>query len=569
MSKIIVYQIFTRLFGNTRTNCTPHDDKDKNGVGKFIDISTIALKEIKKLGITHVWYTGVIEHALIDGYDKHNINGHNPLIVKGRAGSPYAITDYYDVNPDLAIDVKNRMNEFEDLIKRSHENNLKVIIDFVPNHLARNYKSDNKPEGVEDFGTKDDISKTFDNQNNFYYIPETDFILPYELIEKTKLNYKFEDYKEFPAKATGNDKFHNYVDVNDWYETVKLNYGVNYQTGERVFYPIPDTWHKMLDILLFWAAKRVDAFRCDMAEMVPVEFWQWVIPKVKEKFPHILFIAEIYNPEQYSNYIDNGKFDYLYDKVGLYDTVKLAIQEHASVFEFTKCWQNLNGKDAQMLRFLENHDEQRIASRFFAGDPWKAIPGVIVSLMINRGPFMIYFGQELGEAALGETGFSGDDGRTTIFDYWNVPNHQSWMNNGKFDGTLLTEDQRKLRKTYQYLMNFAIENEAIHCGKFYDLMWNNRQNIGMDTGKVYAFLRYTKNQRLLILANFSEYEMNLNLDIHEHAINEMNLQRHENFEFSSVVTSFNIILSKHQLINNKIDLKLEPYWFEIIEINNS
>lgn len=76
-----------------------------------------------------------------------------------------------------------------------------------------------------------------------------------------------EAYKEYPAKATGNNRFDAYPNINDWYETVKLNYGIDYQNGNTPhFNPIPDTWTKMLDILLFWAGKNIDGFRCDMAE---------------------------------------------------------------------------------------------------------------------------------------------------------------------------------------------------------------------------------------------------------------------------------------------------------------
>jgi glycosidase len=567
MQKMIIYQIFTRLFGNKISDCIPHADKKRNGVGKFKDITSIALQEIKKLGITHVWYTGIVEHAIIDGYDKNEIAGHNPLIVKGRAGSPYAICDYYDVNPDLAINVENRMLEFEQLIVRTHNNDLKVIVDFVPNHLARQYKSDQKPVNITDFGENDDKTKAFDNQNNFYYLPDQELVLPDELIKKTKDNYSFDPYIEFPAKVTGNDKFDNYLNINDWYETIKLNYGINYRTGERVFDPIPDTWLKMLDVLLFWASKKVDAYRCDMAEMVPVEFWNWVIPKVKIQYPEIIFIAEIYNPEQYSSYLNFGFFDYLYDKVGLYDAVKRIIQNQSFVDEISKCWQELSGINAKMLRFLENHDEQRIASRFFAGNPLAAIPGVVVSLMMNNGPFMLYFGQEVGEPANGESGFSGDDGRTTIFDYWNVPEHQKWMNNGKFDGGLLSDEQKKLRNTYQFLLNFSINNEAISSGKFYDLMWGNEYKKGLDTGRVYAFLRYTKKQQFLIIANFFPDEMNINLVIHEHALNEMNLSTRKEFEFTSIKPKFNKHIHYNELINYGIQINIPGFGFEIIRIS--
>ncbi|MEO0334141.1 MAG: alpha-amylase family glycosyl hydrolase, partial [Bacteroidota bacterium] len=385
--------------------------------------------------------------------------------------SPYAIKDYYDVNPDLAENVGNRMAEFEALVQRTHAQGLKVIIDFVPNHVARSYQSDAKTENVEDFGAGDDTNQAFSSDNNFYYIVGEPFQVPAEYQSLGDHSFPTKDgkFEENPAKATGNDQFTAQPSVNDWFETVKLNYGVDYLNGHQThFDPIPSTWHKMLDILLYWSGRSVDGFRCDMAEMVPVEFWHWVIPQVKEVYPNIVFIAEIYNPDQYRNYIDTGSFDYLYDKVQLYDTLRAVIEERGSVHHLPDIWQFLRDKNRNMLRFLENHDEQRIASRFFGNDPHRAKSAMVVSALWHTGPVMVYFGQEVGEPAEGESGFSGDDGRTTIFDYWGVPEHQKWVNDGQFDGGQLSEEQQELRAFYQELLNLAQE-EAIRTGYFYDL----------------------------------------------------------------------------------------------------
>ena len=316
--KMIIYQVFTRLFGNKGLRNKMNGTLEENGCGKMDDFTEKALHEIKKLGATHIWYTGIIAHTSQTDYSAYGIPRNHPAIVKGKAGSPYAIRDYYDVDPDLAVHVEHRMEEFQALVERSHKNGLDVIIDFVPNHVARQYHSIAKPEGVKDLGEGDDTSKAFAPNNNFYYIPgahldgEIDF---YD--EEQGL------YDEVPAKATGNNRFDAYPNKTDWYETVKLNYGVDYigNTGNH-FDPIPNTWKKMLDILLFWAGKGIDGFRCDMAEMVPCEFWGWVIPQVKAHYPKLLFIAEVYNPNEYRNYLHNGHFDYLYDKVGLYDTLR-------------------------------------------------------------------------------------------------------------------------------------------------------------------------------------------------------------------------------------------------------
>ena len=513
--KMVLYQMMTRLFGNTNTTNKKYGTIEENGVGKFNDISTKALQELKKLGITHVWYTGIIEHAVIRDYTQFNIELDDADVVKGRAGSPYAIKDYYDVNPDLAEDVEQRMQEFEALLKRSHEQDLKVIIDFVPNHVARQYNSDAKPTGTIDLGEHDDTSKAFDPNNNFYYIPNKSFKVPSEYVPLGEHSFPTKDGKfdENPAKATGNDKFTAAPSVDDWFETVKLNYGVDYENDRKTYFdPIPDTWLKMTAILKFWASKGVDGFRCDMAEMVPVEFWDYAIKEVKKDFPEIVFIAEIYNPNAYSSYIEQGGFDFLYDKVQLYDTLKHIMQGTGSTANLPAIWQNLKGQNKHMLRFLENHDEQRIASPDFAGEAEKAIPAMVVSAAWYTGPVMIYFGQEVGEPGAGEEGFGGEDGRTTIFDYWGVPEHQKWLNEKNYDGAGLSKPQKELRAFYGQLLNITANSEAIAKGKFIDLH-SFSQEEGKAAEKTYHFIRSSKNEHLLFLTNFDTAAKNIAIEL--------------------------------------------------------
>lgn len=501
--KWVVYQVFTRLFGNRNTTNKVYGTIEENGSGKFNDITDVALKALRTFGATHVWYTGILEHATLTDYSNFGIAKDHPLIVKGIAGSPYAVKDYYDVDPDLAEDVPNRMKEFEDLIARSHREDLKVIIDFIPNHVARQYHSDVRPEGVRDFGEDDDVSATFNPGNNFYYIPNHDFIVPEGHKPPVPV---LAPYHERPAKATGNDVFRAQPSQYDWYETIKLNYGVDYlDHGKLHLDPIPSTWLKMYDILAYWTAKGVDGFRCDMAEMVPVEFWGWVIREIKKINPSVIFIAEIYNPYLYHSFIKTGQFSYLYDKVGLYNSLRKLIEGHGTVEEITRLWQQESGDiSGNMLRFLENHDEQRIASRYFAGDPWKAVPAITLSATLHTGPFMLYFGQEIGVNAPVEEGFQGEDGRTTIFDYWGVPEFQGWINEGKFDGGGLNENEKQLRDFYHNLNHFITQNEAIYAGQFYDLQYVNidGQSPQYDKTRVYSYLRYTEDQQLLFIYNF-------------------------------------------------------------------
>lgn len=508
--KIVIYQILTRLFGNKKTGKKLFGTIEENGVGKMRDISRAALQEIKKLGITHIWYTGIIEHAVLTDYRKYGIFLDDADIVKGRAGSPYAIKDYYDVNPDLAEYVPDRIKEFRKLIDRTHDVGLKVIIDFVPNHVARQYKSDVKPVEIEDLGENDDIQSAFKPDNNFYYLPGVAFEVPagYESLgpgntHPTK-DYYFE---EVPAKVTGNDVFKAQPDINDWFETVKLNYGLDYMNGGKSYFdPVPATWYKMRDILKYWSGFNVDGFRCDVAEMVPVEFWEWVIPQIKAINPDMIFIAEIYTPSLFRKYIEAGKFDYLYDKVQLYESLKKIIQGRAVTRQISKSLQDQKKVAGHMLRFLENHDEHRLASRFFAGDPFKGLPGMTVASLISTGPVMIYFGQETGEKAEGTSGMSGDDGRTTLFDYWHVPSHQRWMNNGKFDGGLLSVNEKELRNAYMKLLNLCKSCSAICEGAFFDL-YNYNLSKGIEhPDKVYYFLRLTLAEKLLVIVNFDKDE---------------------------------------------------------------
>lgn len=567
-NKLIIYQVFMRLAGNTNTHCIPYGSIRENGCGKFNDLSEIFLDQIRQLGATHIWLTGVLEHATCQDYSKFGIIPDNPLVVKGRAGSPYAIKDYYDVDPDLAEDVDQRMQEFQELVNRCHQQGLKPIIDFVPNHVARHYESDNKPPGIYDFGAHDDPTKAFSPANNFYYIPGKPLQLPREV---TDLPYAREagqrHFEEFPAKATGNDQFNEYLNFHDWYETIKLNYGVDYlNQGSRHFEPRPDTWNKMLDILLFWAEKNVSGFRCDMAEMVPVEFWEWVIPEVKKHYPELIFIAEIYNPAAYRDFIHRGKFDYLYDKMGLYDTLRAVIENTLPASSITGTWQQLEGIGQYMLRFMENHDEQRLASPHFAGTPLAGMPSMTVSATIHQGPLMIYFGQETGEPAQGEAGFSGDDGRTSIFDYFAVPTFQQWFNKGRCDEENLSSEQKQLRSFYSRLLNLC-RHQVFTSGNFYDLMWANNHQQGFNQQHCYTYLRWDQQNTWLVLANFSKSQsFHTRVNIPEHFREISQREALEQGVAEVVFASHAEEKLRVQVEGQAIRINIEPYQAVILSL---
>ncbi len=536
--KLVIYQIFTRLFGNTNIANQPNGGLTQNGVGKLNHINDAALQSLRAFGISHVWYTGVIEHATMTDFSAFGIQSNDPAVVKGQAGSPYAIRDYYDISPDLADDVPNRMAEFDALVQRTHAHGLKAIIDFVPNHVARQYQSDAKPDGVIDLGQADDLTVNFAPNNNFYYLPDQSFVPPAGTVDLRAVNPAAKPLVELPAKVTGNDAITASPSINDWYETVKLNYGVNvFKNGQISFNPIPDTWYKMLHILLFWAEKGVDGFRCDMVHMVPVPFWNWAIGQVKAQYPRLIFIGEIYDPSRYRQYLNEGRFDYLYDKVGLYDSLRRLMEGKGSCHDITRVWQKESGAFSErMLRFLENHDEQRIASRFFANDPWAAVPGMTVAATLHTGPVMLYFGQEVGEPATDAEGFSGDDGRTTIFDYWGLTNWQGYLNDGAFDSLGLTADQRALRAFYQQLNHLVGGSDAIRAGKFYDLQY--AQSDGYNGNRQYSFLRFSRLQKLLIVVNFDrKATLEINVKIPDHAWQSMGLEAMRTYRFTDIFRS--------------------------------
>ncbi len=533
--KMIVYSVLPRLFDNRCQTRKPGGDLMENGCGKMESFSPQALEMIRSLGTTHIWYIGMLEQATQTNYSDAGILPCHPEIVKGKAGSPYAVRDYYDVSPELATNIPNRMAEFHDLIERTHRAGMGVIMDFVPNHVAREYRSDVKPSGTKDLGEEDDPLVAFSPNNNFYYLPGKSLELDFGERSRTMM-----PYHEEPARATGNDRFSSHIDKEDWYETVKLNYGIDYLNGgSKHFDPLPDTWIRMRDILLFWASKGIDGFRCDMAEMVPVKFWEWAIPQIRERHS-VLFIAEIYRPELYESYLQAG-FDYLYDKAGMYDCLRAVICGYGSASDISRVVRQTERFADNMLYFLENHDEQRIASDFFAEDARKALPAVTIAATIGRNPFMLYFAQELGERGMDAEGFSGKDGRTTIFDYWSLDKMQRRINDGRYDTTMLSEEERLLLESYTRLLHDVCTLPSVIQGNFYDLGYANQNNPYFRPNREFAFLRHTTDEILLVAANFAPHEAEIRVIIPEHAFQTMQIKDNAAFLLTDMLSGENSI----------------------------
>mgnify|MGYP000350828482 CR=1 FL=1 len=516
--KPVIYQLFVRHFGNLNTARRKNGDIERNGCGKFADITEKALVEIQKLGFNHVWFTGILEHASGTAYP--NRPADDPKILKGKAGSPYAVKDYFDVSPDLALDPEHRVEEFKYLIQRCHKLGLKVMIDFIPNHVARSYDSDVRP--YLSFGKDDETNEFFHPNNHFYYIQDQ---------EKLTLPGG-EDLSEKPPRVTGNNVTSASPGEYDWYETVKLNYGFNYTNGENSYdegLAVPKTWNTMDSIIAYWQALGVDGFRCDMAHMVPMDFWIWAVNKAKDRFAHTYFMAEAYDGDPMKvtkgnvlNELLESGFDAVYDSES-YDLVKGIYEEGKWANDLDDLlWDET--RLHKMIRYAENHDEVRIASpKQWGGHGAKvgmAASGFLFA--VGRGSCMMYNGQEVGEPAIGEEGYSGDDGRTSIFDYTSLPELQKWVNGHLYDGNLLSEEQDELREWYRNWLH-VIQEPAFTNGGVYSLNTANRDNdkYGRLPGEdvsghwLFSFLRYdlVTDQAYLIVINFSPTETLYDIDI--------------------------------------------------------
>ena len=528
MGKVIIYQMLPRLWGNIGGKNIKNGTLKDNGCGKFSSIDTISLEYLRSLGVSHVWYTGIIRHATAE--DSDGCTPSSADWVKGRAGSPYSITDYYDVNPYLADEPENRMEEFHKLVERTHAAGLKVIIDFVPNHVARDYGRfaavHPAPTGMAALGESDDKSVHWKDSNDFFYYPGIPLALPIQN----------QTYMEMPAMASGNS-YTSSPGVNDWYDTIKLNYCDSHT----------ETWEKMYDIVNFWAGQGVDGFRCDMVELVPPAFFKWLISRIKIDRPDLLFVAEVYQKTLYSKYIREIGFDLLYDKSGIYDTLRAIVEKNAkdsgvpvedwqSAKRITWNWQSLGDLQPYMLNFLENHDEQRFASDFFGCDARNSYAALYTALYLNNAPFMLYAGEEVGERGMDNEGFSGRDGRTSIFDWWAPSSLTRLYKYIHGEKEALTPEEESMLDAYRKALKFAAEDNAVSKGTFYDLCYCNYASDGFNPDRHFAFLRDFEDETLLIVCNFSKNDADMKISIPEHAFNWMKMPESEEFNHTTPVS---------------------------------
>lgn len=511
----VIYQLFVRHFSNHIRGGQPWGTREQNGCGTFNGINDRALEALARMGVTHVWLTGVIRHATQTPHP--GLPADPACIVKGIAGSPYAVTDYYDVDPDLAENPAERMTEFRNLLLRCRRWGMVPMIDFIPNHVSRNYHSRH-----DHLGSMDNKHVFFSRDNAFYYLEpqggDTSMSLP--------------DGEFVPergcGRVTGNNAATWQPSVYDWYETVKLNYGSDYRHGSHaadalpgIMAPasyLPRTWHEMNRILEFWQGVGVGGFRCDMAHLVPLPFWRWVIAESRLRDEGVFFMAEAYNDHMKLCSGDvlpallSVGFNGVYDSSS-YQAVRTMYEGGAWANDLDK-YQNPDSPMARGgVRYIENHDEPRIAApAAWGGVGQRVMPAAMVAQYASTcGPVLIYNGQETAERADGPSGFGGDNGRTSIFDYTSLPRFQDWTNNGAFDGSLLTAELKALRRFTAQLLPL-LQHPALSCGSFYGLNWVNRDNPnfgrlpGENTSghRLYAFLRHHRKSKstVLVVCNF-------------------------------------------------------------------
>ncbi len=567
-SRVRIYELFPRLFGNINTAGKLNGRLRENGCGKFADINEAALSSLAEMNFTHVWLLGVIRHASTTAYPNLGFEPDDSDLMKGLAGSPFAIKDYFDVSPDLAIDPENRLAEFRSLVDRIHAKGLKVILDLVPNHVSRAYESIVRPD--LDFGASDHKSVFFAPFNNFYYLsrddegggpplrlptfdPQTGVAISSTCAVQSDCDGLFEGERSF-GRVTGNNRITWTPDITDWYETVKLNYGFDFRAhdaNDRRFpnarapqLPVPDTWLKLDAVIGYWQSHGVDGFRCDMAHMIPPEFWAWAIARAQDRNREVFFMAEAYNdmlvvPSQDATVLAlnqaspaTGLLQTGFDAVYGHDTYSVIRQIYMGPKWANDIDETLGGEFvwSNSVCYAENHDEIRLASPLAWGGFGASVGRVAAAVLygIQRGPILFYNGQEVGEPAVGASGFSGDDGRTTIFDYWFMPELSKWVNNHRYDGKGLSDEQRELRSYYARLLALADE-PAFRDGHFYSLNPSNLENpeFGRCDGEtvsghwLYAFLRYdpSTSQRFLVVANFhGRYTLDVQIRVPQSAL---------------------------------------------------
>lgn len=523
--KVVIYQLVVRYFGNQNSTNRFAGTLEENGSGKFADINEEAIRSLKELGVTHVWLTGCLRQATLTDYSPLGLQADDPDTVKGRAGSFYAVRDYFDVCPDYAIEPAKRLVEFEALVARLHAAQLKVLLDFIPNHVARCYHSVIRPD--LNFGDGDDTTRFFARDNSFFYLVDPPG-RPTVITRPSSWNppgvvfdglVATEDGAPGrPPKATGDNCTSPEVGAHRWYETVKLNYGFNFTTGEAEYEPRPRTWSIMNEVIAYWQAKGVDGFRCDFAHYVPPEFWRYLISAARARDAGAYFVAEAYpwegsgDPITHMRQLIDAGFDSVYDDAA-YNMLKRIYVCAALQVDYEQTILCSPVERYRLLQYLENHDERRIASPLVHGHDahhsgfgsaeagYQLAP---LQYLQSRGPVILYNGQEVGETGGGLKGYNQDDGRTTLFDYWCMPELSRWVNGHRYDGGRLTDEERALRSYYRDLLSLCQDESAVAEGHWALKYYNRPERFADCPSDLFSFARFApaSGRMMVVAANF-------------------------------------------------------------------
>lgn len=583
----VIYQLFVRHFSNMESHGVEGGSRNSNGCGTFNGITDKALREISRMGFTHVWLTGVLRHATQTSYP--NLPAQPKSIVKGLAGSPYAVVDYFDVDPDLASGPERRMEEFVALVKRCRSVGLVPLMDFIPNHVSRAYRVN---DGIhDDFGKGDDVHTFFAPNQGYFYL--TSNCLgdgpPLRLPDGV-----FDGELTF-GRVTGNNSISWHPSQSDWYETVKLNYGYNFMAGFSSLrllpnwtspkQRVPKTWQIMDDVLSFWQDKGIGGFRCDMAQMIPMAFWKWAISRARVRLSDVFFMAEAYNdhmkttPDDPCEALLDAGFNAVYDS-GCYHLAQNIYTENNWANDFDGLFRSNPKYMTHGVRYVENHDETRLCSPL----SWRGVGSTVFPAIITlvyasgSGPVLVYNGQEVGEKAEGPGGFGGHDGRTSIFDYTCLPQLQEWVADGRFDANLLPKDSFRVRDFHCRLLPL-MQHSALARGDFYGLNWANMKNTTFgrepqeDTSGhwVYAMLRHDAHDKttVLVVGNLSpEINFyNLHISIPQHAFGWCGILtdqvRLKNLMDKGIE---DVICERRELMENGLSYPLKPGQVAILEL---
>ncbi len=498
-SNVVIYELPVRTYLAKGAH--------EENTGKLSYLTIEVLKEIKELGVDYIWIAGILENA--------NPKIVDPDVVKGDAGSFYAIYDNWDISSQVG-----NLDEFDALIERAHSIGLRVLIDFIPNHTARVHKTDVVCKEEIDFGKGENPNENFSLDNNFYYLgSNSTFVPPKTSLPGVDGFFDMDIFMpgiqfESPARVTGNNVLSALPQYHDWYETVKLNYGLNLFSDGKPFIGASKTWKQMLDVAIYWLNKGVDGFRVDVTHGVAVEFWYYFINEVRKVQPNAFFVAEAFeeDPIKSTGFSLEKLFDAGFDSVlngpmywNLRRQALLSQNMNSSTYYHSPgSRKSILDNGYSFTHYMGNHDEVRLASSFFAPSlesrvdrAWLGLAYSIYAALLP-GNFLIHGGDEFQEEASLPGVFGGYDGRTSIFDFVYQPQTRTWLYEERPHWMINFREMYRRLFSLKKRIPFNIKHSTSNP-TFIDLMKiNDSKNISK---WVSAYVRFFNNERYLVVMN--------------------------------------------------------------------